>query len=357
MKSIYYLANSIYQFAYALPVYNILGGIFIVPSEKKARQFRRYMKDQAKHGEINQNNSPNLLVKNRHEVCDLTGILFFLANTIVPELSYPRAITIFHEHGTSDKLYEGGDEIAIHKLNKYDYIFLSGPKNRHRMLDIGLKQDDDIWISVGAPRMIEIDTFEFLAIQSQYRQQLHIASDNRPVVLYAPTWRFGNGTLREHVFRLASELKNICHLIIRPHYHDRRIGRWIVTGLRSLGFKHVYYSDPSDIINHDTYAAFAASDILVSDFSSVVYEYLWTRRPMIIIDNGFKDRHTIHPDYSIFGKVPIYKPSEHWGDLVLRVLEKSEVYRSSMDELLKRCFYCPSGGAAKAMAEFISCHR
>ena len=352
MKSVYYIANSIYQFAYALPVYQLIGGIFVVPNEKKAKQFCKYMRGEAIHSEQNNGMTPDLIIRNRYQLGELNGILFFLANTIVPEQSYSNAVTIFHEHGTSDKLYEGGQEIAIHKLRKYDYIFLSGPKNKHRMLDIGMIHDENRWIPAGAPRMSNKLPLEMK--RHQYRSQLGIEQDNRPIVLYAPTWKFGNGSLKSHLLRLAIELNRSYHLIVRPHYHDRRVGKWMVLLLRMFGYKKVYYSDPTDIIHHDTYAAFAASDILISDFSSVVYEYLWMRNPIILIDTAFKHRHTPHNEYSIYNLVPTYSPTDHWAELIQRELNNRTSTAANMELMLQQCFYFPAGGSVSFMAEFIN---
>jgi len=350
-KPIFYIANSIYQFAYALPIYRQLGGIFVVNSAKKLRHFKKHFKDWACHEEQNSDGTPNVILMDRSEYQHLKGVLLFLANSITPEHTYQDAICLFHEHGTSDKLYEGGAEIGVRKLNKYDYILLSGPKNLERLREIGADLSASRMVASGPLRF---DDYLHGAFDRQKELiNLGIKDTTRKNVLYAPTWRFGDGTMRKYFIPFAKALTKEYNLILRPHYHDRKEALVLYWITKLMGMSHVYYSNAADIRNRDTYADFVLSDLLISDMSSVVYEYLITEKPMIIIENHFKARHQMPAHWSAGSVAAIFNERKCIATLVQLAFENAEESAERYRTLLNHCFYRPQGGAVAFTVDFI----
>lgn len=346
---IYYYANSIYQFSYALPVYNRLGGTFVVKSQTKYLQLKRYMKNLAKFGEKTFRNTPEVIIKKRSELHDLEGILFFLANSVKPDHDYKNSITIFHEHGTSDKKYSGGRTVGGQKLAKYDYIFLSGPKNRERFNDIDLDIPEERMIKIGGLRF---DDYVNGSInRDEQMDRLGIKDRNRKNILYAPTWRFGNGTLRKYVFQFAREITKEHNLIIRPHNHDRKYGIWAHYISKMKGIKHLYFSNPINLIKSDTLFDFAVSDLMISDISSVIYEYLITGNPMIIVQNDFQERHEMPDNMNIMKHVDIYDGSQDIRAMINENLA-SQKYKQDYKTLLDSCFYATDGTCVDGTVAF-----
>jgi hypothetical protein len=348
---IYFIANSIYQFAYALPLYRKTGGTFVVTSSKKMRHFNRYLKRLEQHRGPAPGAAADAILVPRDQLHTLKGILLFFANTISPEQNYADAICCFHEHGTSDKRYEGGDPIAIAKLNKYDYLLLSGPKNKHRLLDIGVEREAQCLIETGCLRFEEYRQGRFT--REKAAEVLGIKDLGRKNILYAPTWKFGNGTFRQYAAHLIEALTPTYNLILRPHYHDRRYGAFLYWMARLKGQKNVYFSHPQDVLRHDTYSAFAISDLLISDISSVIYEYLITLKPIVLIANDFEQRHRMPPEMDIAPHVDHYRQGEDLLGLVSKNLERAEQDRAKYHWLLNHCFYQTEGGAAQGLASFL----
>lgn len=348
---VYYYANSIYQFSYALPVYRRLGGTFIVKSFQKYLQLKRYMKNIAAFGEQNFRNTPDVVIKKRDELHELHGIIFFLANSIKPEFEYKNSVTIFHEHGTSDKKYSGGRSIGGQKLAKYDYIFLSGPKNRERFNDIDLEISEDKLIKIGGLRF---DDYVNGSINKEEElDRLGIKDRGRKNILYAPTWRFGNGTLRKYGVKFANEITKKYNLIIRPHNHDRKYGSWIHFLAKLKGIKHLYYSNPINLIKSDTLYDFAVSDLMISDISSVIYEYLITGNPMIIVQNDFQERHNMPDNMNIMKHVDLYDGTQD----ILRIIDENletQKYRKDYKILLDSCFYSTDGHCVDKTVNFLN---
>lgn len=349
--SVYYVANSVYQFAYALPVYERVGGTFIVPSWKKWGHLQRFLRGRAQFGARTLLGAPPVRVVPRARWSQLEGVVFYLANAIDPDRRHPGAITIFHEHGTSDKRYEGGASIGGRKLAAYDYIFLSGPKNRERLRDTDLQIPEERLVEIGALRFDDWLAGRFP--REAALDQLGVRERDRPTVLYAPTWRFGNGTLRRYLGPFIEALTPRYNLIVRPHYHDRRYGAAQFRLARLRGVRHLYYSRPEDLTRHDTYAAFAASDLMLSDLSSVIYEYLVTTQPMIAIRTDFDARHRMPTTMDALCHVPLYDGSQDLQALVERSFAEHDARRADYDRLLRACFYSPDGGAAERAAAFL----
>lgn len=346
---LYYYANSIYQFAYAIPVYRRIGGTFIVKSRKKFAHFKHCMRNMAAFGEKTFFNTPYVILKKRAELHKLSGILFFLSNSIVPEHTYDNCITVFHEHGTSDKKYSGGLSIGGEKLMKYDYILLSGPKNKERL--------SDIQIDIPKKKLVEIGGLRFddyvngKINREKELKRIGIKDRKRKNILYAPTWRFGDGTLRKYLVSFANEITKEHNLIVRPHNHDRWWGAVKYHLLKIKGAKHLYFSNPIDIKKNDTFCDFIISDLMISDISSVIYEYLITGKPMIIIQNNYQQRHSMPDSMNIMSHVDIFDGSQDILTMINENLVKNKC-KKRLKTLLNNCFYSTEGHCLDKLLSF-----
>jgi hypothetical protein len=347
VQNLYYIANSIYQFAYALPVFERLGGTFVVNSPKKLRQFQAFVRQKNYLNKGKEEDIPVVLVA-REATAQLRGILFFLANSIQIDQDYTQAITVFHEHGTSDKLYEGGDPIAVKKLEKYDYILLSGPKNRFRLEEIGVNRKEERYISMGCLRFDKLLSGGF--DRSRTEKDLGIFYPNRNTLLYAPTWQFGQGTFKRYAHKLVLFSKARYNLILRPHYHDRKYGYGLYMLTQCLAQQQVRYASPTDLIVKDTYACFSASDLLISDNSSVVYEYLIMGRPILLLENSFDQKHQMPEEMDIRKIAQVHKSGQSLQKSIDHAVETFDP--QSYRKMLETCFYNVQGGASKVAHEF-----
>ena len=97
------------------------------------------------------------------------------------------------------------------------------------------------------------------------------ASDARPVVLYAPTWRGGLSTTHFDTEQLKSDLARLseldCNVVFRAHHRTQEL----LTG-EDLNVPIV----PDCIETNDL---LAAVDILITDYSSIVFDFLATSKP------------------------------------------------------------------------------
>ncbi|MCQ9367488.1 bifunctional glycosyltransferase family 2 protein/CDP-glycerol:glycerophosphate glycerophosphotransferase [Brevibacterium sp. 91QC2O2] len=112
--------------------------------------------------------------------------------------------------------------------------------------------------------------------RGKYKDKLGLPRD-RKVVLYAPTFRqsFGGGAMERprDVFRLkdwADRLGTDTYLVVHPHYLDRfpipkALAPFVMAAPRNVNVNDLYL----------------ASDLLITDYSSVMFDYALLKRPMI----------------------------------------------------------------------------
>ncbi len=126
-------------------------------------------------------------------------------------------------------------------------------------------------METGSPR-VDLTLAATEVEKSALRARLGIP-DGRKVVLYAPTWR---GTLESPYHEVAAtenvirQLRGIdCHLLFRGHY-------FVESALGGNADGHIVA--PADITTNEL---LAITDVLVTDYSSVFFDFLPTGRPVI----------------------------------------------------------------------------
>ncbi|PFM04682.1 hypothetical protein COC45_03825 [Bacillus cereus] len=110
---------------------------------------------------------------------------------------------------------------------------------------------------------------------SRIKKLLNI-DPKKKVILYAPTWRDYEKRHEPFAFRFdldkfQKEFGDDYVLLLRLHYFDA--ARVSITGYEKFVYNVTYYNDIQDL--------YLISDILVTDYSSVMFDYANLNRPMI----------------------------------------------------------------------------
>lgn len=115
-------------------------------------------------------------------------------------------------------------------------------------------------------------------IAAEIRKKLNIPADKK-TILYAPTWRddefYGSGqykfTLKLDLYRMKEQLGDEYVVLLRTHYF---IADSIdVTGIEDFAYNVSKYNDISEL--------YLISDLLITDYSSVFFDYANLKRPML----------------------------------------------------------------------------
>ena len=331
--NIYYYANQVYQYGHIKPVFAQTGGTFVVNKFNRFLRFKFYM------------NNPDVIIRDLRKEIDLSGVIISCSNTIIKN-NKDTSISIFIGHGAGDKKYGG----SAHCLETYDYHFISGDKHLHKIKDVGITIAEERLIKIGYPKFDEY--LDSKSNKDQYLEYLGIVDKSRKNILYAPTWKWGDGTLRRFGKKFCKEISRDYNLIIRPHFQDRSYIIKLKLWAKLNGLKHVYFSNPAKIIKNNTMNDFAISDLLISDTSSINYEYLITCKPIIIVDNNYDQLHNMPTDLNILDIVQTYQSNKN--DICSMI--DFELNRNTFDnynKMLHNCFYFNDGKSSQRAADFI----
>ena len=331
--NIYYYANQVYQYGHIKPVFAQTGGTFVVNKFNRFLRFKFYM------------NNPDVIIRDLRKQIELSGVIISCSNTIIKN-NKDTSISIFIGHGAGDKKYGG----SAHCLETYDYHFISGDKHLHKIKDVGITIAEEKLIKIGYPKFDEY--LDSKLNKDQYLEYLGIVDKSRKNILYAPTWKWGDGTLRRFGKKFCKEISRDYNLIIRPHFQDRSYIIKLKLWAKLNGLKHVYFSNPAKIIKNNTMNDFAISDLLISDTSSINYEYLITCKPIIIVDNNYDQLHNMPTDLNILDIVQTYQSNNN--DICSMI--DFELNRNTFDnynKMLHNCFYFNDGKSSQRAADFI----
>lgn len=110
--------------------------------------------------------------------------------------------------------------------------------------------------------------------RAQFREKLGLPPKDKPLVLYAPTWRGILGHPEVDSQKLIADLHYLqqqdCQIVFRGHYFAEN-------ALRKADLKNVHIA-PQAI---DTSELLAITDVLITDYSSIFFDYLPTGRPLL----------------------------------------------------------------------------
>lgn len=342
---LYYFSNQIYQLSYAIPFYNKLGGTFIVNSISKYWRFKKHLQGLASYNEKTFLKTPAIIIRKNGLMQDIEGVILSFSNDWIYR-NPMKCRTIFHEHGASDKrIGSNANSKPLEKLINFDYIFLMSPKNQIKIEDLSNKVNKED-LDTLKEKFIKIYNLRFAGYENSKTdkakicKEIGIKNTNNKTVLYAPTWRFGNGTLRKYFHRFAKEITKEYNLIIRPHFHEAKLIPRFKLWAQIHNIKNIYFSNPSNLRKNDTFRDFIASDILLSDTSAVLYEYLITENPIIIINPNYSKHIKMPDNLNIMKNAVLFNEQDNINKLIATTLLEKQ-FSKNYHKMYSDCFYTP----------------
>ena len=346
--NIYFYANQVYQFSFSRPIYERVGGIFVVPKFRKVLRFKHRMRNGTAFPDIKTFlNTPPVIRCDPDKIPGPNGTI--ISHTVTRFASPGGSCTtIFQGHGTGDRKYGGN----LDNLRAFDYHFLSGPKHLKKLQDSQVSIPEERLVSIGNPRF---DAYVKGEIDRDIcMDNLGIVDRDRKNILYAPTWQKGKGTLHQLVYRFCRELTGEFNLIVRPHHFLSRSIPKIKAWAAINGIRHVYFSNPNDLLRHDTMSDFAVSDLLISDTSSIQYEYLITGKPMIVAELEPVDLHKMPTEMDVRSITQVYDGSPRANILNMVVDNLASPHTEAYRQLLQNCFYFNDGHSTDRAVKFVT---
>lgn len=159
-------------------------------------------------------------------------------------------------------------------VSKYNYM-ISPSAFTTEVFQSAFKIERQRLIETGYPRNDILSNYQNSDLGA-IKAKLNLPS-NKKVILYAPTWRDNSFNLKGYTFKLKVDFKKWQKtlgkdyvVIFKPHY-------LIVNDFDLESVKDfVYFVDPKEDIS----SLYLIADILVTDYSSVFFDYAILRRPI-----------------------------------------------------------------------------
>jgi hypothetical protein len=230
------------------------------------------------------------------------------------------------------------------KVLAYDRLFIIGPYMEERFIEKGILKEGDPRIArVGMPKVDPL--VDGTWTREQPRAHLGLEGD-APVVLYAPTWGAGSSLEAMGNAVVQTVLNMGITLVVKLHDHTlrdplwkARVGEWETLGV-------VVYRHP------DIVPAMAASDLLISDLSSVANEYLLLDRPLIYLQApDYRRRYVDTIDLKTWGFAagPLVRDKEGLKMALQEALDHPRAYSDVRREMAAHLFYNPGHATRKAV--------
>ncbi|SKA63161.1 CDP-glycerol glycerophosphotransferase [Eubacterium uniforme] len=191
-------------------------------------------------------------------------------------------------------------------------------------------------------------------IAADLREKLGIPKDKK-TILYAPTWRDDDYTEGGHYnFKLALDLDRLKKefgdeyvVLLRMHYYI--IDSIDLSSLSDFAIDVSSYSDISEL--------YLISDMIITDYSSVFFDYANLRRPVIFYTYDYeKYKDVLHGFYLDMHKDlpgPILMTEDEVIDAIRNIDKVNEEYKERYDEFCERFCCLDDGHASQRVVETV----
>lgn len=214
------------------------------------------------------------------------------------------------------------------------------------MLDFGYPRNDIMYA----------DNKEEIA--KQIRRKLQIP-ENKKTILYAPTWRddeyYGKGkykfTLKLDLELLRKRLGNEYVILLRTHQYIADV--LDISGLEGFAYNVSKYDDISEL--------YLISDICITDYSSVFFDYANLKRPILFytydIEKYKNQLRGFYIDMNTEVPGPLLYTSEEVVDAIEHIEEIEKQYKERYETFYARFCHLDDGNASRKIVEKVFLHK
>lgn len=311
--------------------------------------------------------SEELASSGRHSVCRRESLryVYFMSrcgyrifNVRQPSWNKKRKGVVFLEtwHGTPlkrlgfdmDDVFSSNPDfkaVFYHQAKEWDYLVSANPFSSEVFRRAFGCEGEKI-LEYGYPRNDILYAPDKESIALDVKKELGIPMDKR-VILYAPTWRSDQAvSARQYRFELALDLPRM----------KREFGEDSVILLRT----HYFTAQQPDLSEHrgfvydvssygDVSRLYLISDILITDYSSVFFDYANLRRPILFFAYDHEayanQRRGLYIDMDKELPGPVLTTNDEVAEALHQIGELSEQYRTRYEQFYER-FCCADDGRA-----------
>jgi CDP-glycerol glycerophosphotransferase len=173
-----------------------------------------------------------------------------------------------------------------HKLNKYkdirrwDYLICENYSNKNYFKEAFLIDNKKI-LAYGYPRVkYLLDNINNISKKLEIKKLLNIPR-NKKIIFYAPTWRDYNYGNKKPCFKYLLNLQELKNNISSDYVIVLKNHAFLDSGLLLEGIINISHEvETQDLL--------LISDILISDYSSIIFDYIAIDKPIILYANDIE---------------------------------------------------------------------
>ena len=253
--------------------------------------------------------------------------------------------------GTTTSLYKRN----FHKeTSRWDYL-VSPNRYSSKIFRTAFWMPPEKTLEIGYPRNdILVNRADDVALQAEIREELNIPKDKK-VILYAPTWRDDEYKMRGHyTFDLPFDLQQFYEQFGDTHVILLRMHYFISNQLSLKGYEDFAI----DVSNYnDISRLYLISDCLITDYSSVMFDYGILKRPQLFfpydIEKYDKNLRGFYIDYHKDLPGPIYTEPGALIEGLKQLDAVKEEYKPRIDAFYNRFCSIENGHASQYIGDMI----
>jgi CDP-glycerol glycerophosphotransferase (TagB/SpsB family) len=210
--------------------------------------------------------------------------------------SKTKVIQLWHACGAIKKF--GYDVNRKYEIRNYDYIFAAG-KDCKDIFSRAFKMDEDKILPTGVAQTDFLFNEEKLSSLRNGMLKNYPQIKGKRVVLYAPTFRGDGAVNTEYVNidleRIQEKLGE--EYVVMYKLHPSLINTSLCNNEKVI-----------NVNNRDLYRVFSVADILITDYSSIVFDFSILEKPMIFYTpdlKEYKEERGFYYDYESFVPGPV----------------------------------------------------
>lgn len=303
---------------------------------------------------------PNAVVVNRlsFKYYYYLAISKFFINNVNWPLQYQKrkhAVEIQTLHGTFLKTMglDVKNEVDTQKKlqdfrirhGRWDYLISPSPFMTQTAKRVFEYQEKPI-LEIGTPRN-DILFNANADTKSSIKAKLGIPS-HKKVILYAPTYRAKtDDTLHLNIERMKKELGNKYVLLIRLHYFVSKNIK--IDSHNGFVMNMAKYPNINEL--------YLISDIMITDYSSTMFDYAITRKPMIFFTYDYQfyknDLRGMYLDFEKEAPGPLFEKTDDIVDYILNIDQRRVLYAEKENMFIERYTQFEKGNAAEQVNDLI----
>jgi CDP-glycerol glycerophosphotransferase len=249
-----------------------------------------------------------------------------------------------HMPGTDTEKYK---QNFLQESSRWDYL-ISPNRYSSEIFARAFGFNKDM-IESGYPRNDYLHNHNNPETIAEIKARLNLPEDKQ-VILYAPTWRDNEFhdigkykfSLRLELDKMQKELGNDYVILLRMHY-------LIAENLDLTAYSGFAY----DVSHHtDISELYIISDLLITDYSSVFFDYANLKRPMIFyvydIENYRDTLRGFYFDFEEQAPGPLAKTTE---EVIHHIQHKEQLVQPNFEGFYEKFCYLESGNSSERVVE------